>query len=174
MILSRAKDEPWRAISRVVFSLPLNSKLAARVNLLPNRMKLLHQIIGISAVVIFLLTGQYLEFYYPHMEGVTDGVRMMFRSRHIYILLAGLLNIGIGVYFNYHKKRWRRILQLTGSSLVLVAPLLLIAAFFYEPTHGHLQRPFTLPAIVALLSGTLLHMLGAMRQSAESVIKSTS
>ena len=137
-------------------------------------MKLLHQITGILVVVIFLLTGQYLDFYYPHMDGVSDGVRMMFRSRHIYILLAGLLNIGIGVYFSYHKKFWRKILQLTGSSMLLVAPLLLTAAFFYEPTHGHLQRPFTLPAIVALLSGTLLHLLSGIRQSGESAIKSTS
>lgn len=137
-------------------------------------MKLLHQITGILVVVIFLLTGQYLDFYYPHMEGVSDGVRMMFRSRHIYVLLAGLLNIGIGVYFSYHQKRWRKILQLTGSSLVLVAPLLLIAAFFYEPTLGNLQRPLTLPAIVALLSGTLCHLLSGIRQSGESAIKSTS
>jgi hypothetical protein len=136
-------------------------------------MKLLHQITGILVVVIFLLTGQYLDFYYPHMDGVSDGMRMMFRSRHIYILLAGLLNIGIGVYFSYHKNRWRKILQLTGSSLLLVAPFLLIAAFFYEPKLANLQRTFTKPAIIALLSGTLLHLLSGIRQSGEPVVKST-
>ena len=53
-------------------------------------MRLLHAIVGVSAVFIFLLTGQYLEFYYPEMEGVDDGTRMMFRWGHLYILLAGL------------------------------------------------------------------------------------
>jgi predicted permease len=137
-------------------------------------MKLLHQITGILVVVVFLLTGQYLKFYYPHMEEVSDGVRMLFRSRHIYILLAGLLNICIGAYFSYHKNRWRKIVQLAGSSLVLAAPFLLVAAFFYEPALANLQRPFTKPAIIALLTGTLLHLLSGIGHSEASAIKSTS
>jgi hypothetical protein len=133
-------------------------------------MKLLHTIVGITVVVIFLLTGQYLDFYYPHMEGVGDGMRMLFRSRHIYILLAGLINIGIGTYFSYQQKRWRQIMQLTGSTLLLIAPFLLLAAFFYEPPRANLQRTFTLPAIVALLAGTLLHLLSGARQSKDAKI----
>lgn len=128
-------------------------------------MKLLHQVIGIVVVVIFLLTGQYMGRYYPHMEGVSDGTRMLLRSRHIYILLAGLLNLGIGTYFTYRKQRWRKVLQLAGSSLLLVAPFLLLAAFFSEPWLTKLQRPFTLPAIVALFAGTLCHLLSGARQS---------
>ncbi len=131
-------------------------------------MKLLHQITGIVVVVIFLLTGQYLEFYYPRMDEVGDGMRMLFRSRHIYILLAGLVNICIGTYFNYRKERWRRTLQLLGSLMLLVAPFLLLAAFFYEPPLPHLQRTFTLPAIKSLLAGTLLHLLSGARQSASA------
>lgn len=126
-------------------------------------MKLLHQIIGVIVVVIFLLTGQYLKLYYPHMDEVGDGMRMLLRSRHIYILLAGLLNIGIGAYFSYRKERWRRVVQLTGSSFVLIAPFLLLVAFFYEPPLRNLQRTFTLPAIVSLLVGTLLHLLSGAR-----------
>jgi hypothetical protein len=122
-------------------------------------MKLLHQIVGIIVVIIFLLTGQYLSIYYPHMNGVSDGMRMLFRSRHIYILMAGLLNIGIGTYFSYRPTRWRKALQLAGSLLLLLAPFLLIAAFFSEPQLPNLQRHFTLPAIEALFAGALLHLL---------------
>jgi hypothetical protein len=126
-------------------------------------MRLLHQIVGILVIVIFLLTGQYLEFYYPHMTGVSDGMRMLFRSRHIYLLLAGLVNIAIGAYFSYRPQRWRKALQLVGSFLVLIAPFLLMAAFFSEPQMPNLPRQFTLPAIVALLAGTLLHLLSGIR-----------
>lgn len=128
-------------------------------------MKFLHQITGLLVVIIFLLTGQYLHLYYPHMDELGDGTRMLFRSRHIYLLLAGLLNIGIGAYFTYRNERWRRLLQLTGSALVLVAPFILLLAFFREPTLQNLQRPFTQPAIIALLTGTLLHLLSGAGQS---------
>src|ERR671938_2005630 len=122
-------------------------------------MKSLHKIVGIVVVVIFLLTGQYLEFYYPEMRGVGEGMRMMLRSRHIYILLAGLVNLGIGIYLTPRAKLWRKALQLAGSWLIIGAPFLLVSAFFYEPVLPGLQRTFTLPAIVSLFSGTLLHLL---------------
>lgn len=122
-------------------------------------MRSLHKIVGISAVVIFLLTGQYLEFYYPEMTGVEDGMRMMFRSRHIYILLAGLVNLALGMYLSFDVERWRKSLQIAGSLLVLLSPALLIGAFFYEPTQPDLQRPLTLPAIVSVFAGTLCHLL---------------
>jgi Na+-driven multidrug efflux pump len=137
-------------------------------------MKLLHQIVGIVIVIIFLLTGQYLELYYPKMDEVGDGMRMLFRSRHIYLLLAGLLNVGIGAYFSYRKNRWRRVLQLTGSALVLMAPVLLLVAFFYEPPLRNLQRTFTLPAIVFLLIGALLHLLSGAWQSSDSRFETSS
>ena len=132
-------------------------------------MRLVHQITGILVIIIFLLTGQYMDFYYPEMEGVGDGMRMMLRSRHIYILLAGLVNLGIGVYFIRQRGGWRLLLQLTGSILLLIAPLLLTSAFFYEPTLPHMQRPLTLPAIVSLLVGTLFHLISGARQKKESV-----
>ncbi len=115
-------------------------------------------------IVIFLLTGQYMDFHDPHMDELGDGVRMMFRSRHIYILLAGLINIGLGTYFSRRRSLWRKALQITGSALVLTAPFLLIGAFFYEPTLAKMPRPLTLPAIISLFAGTLFHMISGVRQ----------
>ena len=126
-------------------------------------MKLLHQIVGVLVVLIFLLTGQYMDFHDPHMSELSDGVRMMFRSRHIYILLAGLINVGLGTYFSYRRSLWRRVLQFTGSLLVMLAPLMLIGAFFYEPRLDKLQGPLTLPAIISLFAGVLLHMISGTR-----------
>ena len=64
-------------------------------------MKRLHLIIGLTVVVIFLLTGQYME--YVHNRLLLDGTRMLYRSRHIYLLLAGLLNLILGIYFVRHR-----------------------------------------------------------------------
>ncbi|MGA9998061.1 MAG: hypothetical protein WBP93_21790 [Pyrinomonadaceae bacterium] len=129
-------------------------------------MKRLHKIVGVSVVVIFLLTGQYMEFYYPHIKEMNNGMRMMLRSRHIYILLAGLINIQLGTYFVRRETKWRKVLQLTGSFLIIMASLLSIAAFFYEPKLPNLQKTLTLPSIVALFTGTLLHLLSGGEKQA--------
>ncbi len=131
-------------------------------------MSLLHKIVGVAVVVIFLLTGQYLKFYYPQMSGLGDGARMMLRSRHIYILLAGLVNIGVGTYFSYWNRRWRKALQLAGSALIILASGLLIGAFFYEPELSGLQRFLTLPGIIALFGGTLFHLLSGIGHRRDS------
>ena len=129
-------------------------------------MKTLHRIFGLLVILAFLLTGQFMEFH--EVSKMDDGARMMFRSRHIFILLAGLINLGVGVYFVYWQQRWRKILQLAGSMLLLIAPLLLTAAFFYEPTLKGLQRPLTLPALVALMVGVFFHLFSGARQGKDS------
>jgi hypothetical protein len=132
-------------------------------------MKRLHLICGVLVVLVFLLTGQYMDFQAPPVRELADeGTRMMFRSRHIYLLLAGLVNLGVGLYFTYHRARWRKTLQVAGSALILLAPLLMTAAFFYEPTLRGLKRPFTLPGIVSLFAGVFLHLFSGMRQKHEA------
>ncbi|HEY0380407.1 MAG TPA: hypothetical protein VGC87_26070 [Pyrinomonadaceae bacterium] len=131
-------------------------------------MKRLHLIFGVLVVLVFLLTGQYMDFQSPKVRELADeGTRMMFRSRHIYLLLAGLINLGVGVYFTYRKASWRKTLQVAGSVLILLAPLLMTAAFFYEPTLKGLKRPLTLPGIVSLFAGVFLHLFGGIRQGGE-------
>lgn len=120
-------------------------------------MKLLHIVLGALVLVAFLLTGQYMNHLDVRSGALGDATRMMFRSRHIYILLAGLVNVAVGTYFVRRAGMWRKTLQLVGSILVLAAPLLLLAAFFTEPGLPGLRRHFTLPAIIILSVGTLLH-----------------
>jgi multisubunit Na+/H+ antiporter MnhG subunit len=92
---------------------------------------------------------------------------MMYRSRHIYILMAGLINIAMGLHFAWRDKLWRKRLQAAGSAFMLIAPFALIAAFFYEPIAGVLQKSITTPAVVSLFIGTLLHMIAGARQEKE-------
>ncbi|MBV9926413.1 MAG: hypothetical protein JOZ96_15450 [Acidobacteria bacterium] len=126
-------------------------------------MKRLHLIVGVATLVAFLLTGQYMDYLNVRANALGETARVMFRSRHIYLLLAGLVNLGLGAYFSYRGRGWRRHLQLLGSALVLVAPLLMLAAFFAEPAEPGLRRHFTLPAVVILSVGTLLHALSGLR-----------
>lgn len=131
-------------------------------------MKRLHLWVGAVVLVVFLLTGQYMDYLEVRTNALGETARVMFRSRHIYLLLAGLVNLGVGAYFEYREHGWRRRLQLVGSALVIVAPLLMLAAFFAEPGAPGLKRHFTLPAVVILAVGTLLHALSGLRLSARA------
>jgi hypothetical protein len=125
-------------------------------------MKLLHLWVGAFVLLAFLLTGQYMDYLEVRHGAQGETARVMFRSRHIYLLLAGLLNLCVGAYFSYRERGWRRSLQLLGSALLLLAPALMLAAFFAEPGAPGLRRHFTLPAVVILSVGTLLHACGGL------------
>ena len=64
-------------------------------------MKRFHLFFGLAIIVVFLLTGQYMDRRLDHLMYLADGPRMLFRTRHIYILMAGLLNLSLGSYFSY-------------------------------------------------------------------------
>ncbi len=125
---------------------------------LGDRINLIHRRAGIATVIVFLATGVYLEVRFPDLYGSNEAIRYLFRANHVYILLSGLLNIGIGTYLGWHTQRWRKNLQVTGSVFLLSAPILLIVAFFYEPPFASPERYITVVGIVFLAVGTLCHM----------------
>ena len=126
-------------------------------------MKRLHLWTGALTLLAFLLSGQYMDYLEVRTNALGETARVMFRSRHIYMLLAGLVNLGVGAYFSYRERGWQKGLQLAGSALVILAPALMVAAFFAEPGEPGLKRHFTLPAVVILSAGTLLHALSGIR-----------
>ena len=125
-------------------------------------MKLFHQIFGVLLLIAFALTGQYMDRFHNHLVGVPDGTRMMFRSRHIYILLVGLLNLGLGAYLSRRRGRLRSGLQWLGSGLIVIASILFVAAFFHEPALTDLQTPLSGRAVYAVAWGTLLHLFSGL------------
>jgi hypothetical protein len=119
----------------------------------------LHLIMGLVDVVAFLASGQYMGLVYDHLSGMDDATRLLFRSTHIYLLLASLLNLALGLYAVEVPAGWRRWLQRAGSLLVLAGPPLLAAGFLREPWLSGLDRPFSRPALYGTLAGMLLHLL---------------
>jgi peptidoglycan/LPS O-acetylase OafA/YrhL len=82
-------------------------------------MRRLHLAVGIFSVAAFLITGQFMRHHTPPMTALSDSSRLMFRSRHIYILGAGLVNLALGLYLQRHSAGWRRVIQAAGSTLVI-------------------------------------------------------
>lgn len=115
----------------------------------------------------FLLTGQYMDKFHNHLVDLPDAPRLLYRTRHIFILLAGLLNLGIGAYFTYRVPPWRRTVQLLGSVFIFAASFLFLIAFFYEPHLSDLHTPLSHWGTYTISAGALLHVISGVPQKRE-------
>ena len=121
-----------------------------------------HLIIGIAAIVAFLLSGQQLGHHHPAMEQLPPELRMMYVSRHIYLLAGALVNTVLGLYLQLQTPRWRRVLQIIGSILILTSVLALSMAFLAEPPLGMAGRGWrSLLGMVALFVGVMTHLVAS-------------
>lgn len=118
-----------------------------------------HLTLGVAALILFVGTGAWMHFRYDHLRGMTDATRLLFRSTHIYLLFAALLNLVTGLEYRVAPRGWATAAQRIGSALLLVTPLLFLAGFLSEPWLGDLQRPWSRPGIYASLAGVLLHLV---------------
>lgn len=109
-----------------------------------------------------------MDEFFNHMVGVPDGMRLMYRTRHIFILLSGLTHLGNPAYFHYRKQLLNRVLQLLGFGLTLLASVLFIVAFFYEPGLTNLRTPLSHWGAYSIAVGVLLHALSGIGERKES------
>jgi hypothetical protein len=131
-------------------------------------MKRIHLTFGILIVIAFLLTGQYMDKFYNHMVGMPDAPRLLYRTRHIFILFSGLINLGIAAYFTTRTELPRKILQAFGSALIFFSSMLFIVAFFYEPGLKNLYTPLSHWGAYAIAAGTALHLLSGAGENREA------
>ena len=130
-------------------------------------MKKVHLIFGVAVVITFLLTGQYMDKHFNHLRGMADAPRLLYRTRHIFILLSGLLNLGIGAYFTYRIGTWQRAIQLLGSILIFTASILFVIGFFYEPNLSNLRTPLSHYGAYAIAAGAVLHVISGVKSKDE-------
>lgn len=94
------------------------------------------------------------------MLTLSDSVRLMFRSRHIYILAAALVNLMLGLYLQQHSHGWRRAVQTIGSAFVIASPALLILAFAIEPQRGFQKEMHaSATGLYTLFLGCFAHLI---------------
>jgi hypothetical protein len=126
-------------------------------------MRRIHLIFGVLGVVAFLLTGQLMKHHAPPMQLLTPDVRMMYISRHIYLLGGALVNLVLGLYLRDQPSGWRRILQRAGSLLILLSAVSLLMAFIFEPSLGMAGRGFrSYFGLIGLFAGVLTHLVATI------------
>ncbi|MEM8983442.1 MAG: hypothetical protein AAGC71_10470 [Pseudomonadota bacterium] len=102
----------------------------------------IHWLVGVLGLVAFVVQGQYLAYVVGPLADYPDGPRMLFRSSHIYLMFASVLNLALaGTHLP--AAGWARRLHQIGAAIVIAAPAVFIAGFIVEPTSGTLDRPIS-------------------------------
>lgn len=104
------------------------------------QLRRLHLWVGGLAMALFVLTGQYMARV-ANVPELGDMERLLYRSNHIYLLLAAIANVVVGSYMS--GKPDLKLVQRICSCLLLSLPVLLAYSFFVEPQAGELERPIT-------------------------------
>ncbi len=125
----------------------------------------LHLIIGLVTLAAFIGTGVYLHFELPAIIERDATLRFTHRANHIYLLLAGLVNIMAGVSRTPHPRRWRCTMQTIGSCGLLISPLVLLVAFVLEADSVNAFRPVTAIGVMIAFAGVILHLFGIQRST---------
>jgi hypothetical protein len=133
-------------------------------------LKSVHLLVGIFGIVVFVLTGQYMEIFLRGMIDMPDGPRLLYRTSHLYLMWSSLVNLLVGVYFVAANVKVSRLMQCFASGLLLAGPPLIIAGFFLESPANNLDRPFCGWANYFALAGVILHVF-ASRKTAVNTMK---
>ena len=123
-----------------------------------------HLVVGGVTVAAFLVTGLVMYGHEPALSTMDWGDRLLFRSRHIYILCAGLVNLAMGVHYLLPERPTRRGAAIAGSLLALASALLLFFAFFAEPMAGRPVGGFSVFGLYALFGGVMLHTAASLKR----------
>lgn len=100
---------------------------------------------------------------FPDKDAIPPEFRLLMRSRHIYILLAGLIHIALGVYLEIRPRAGQKNLQIFASLLLFAGTALLIYAFFYETYATKNFSELSRYGLYACLAGTIFHLFGGFR-----------
>lgn len=122
----------------------------------------LHRLAGLGFVLVFIATGVWLRFRGQDVIDQDDAIRFSLRANHVYILFAGLVNIAVGLNPPDPPVPWRRRLQLVGSAVLLMAPLLLVA-FIVEGPQARAHRPLTSIGVILMFLAVMCQIPARMR-----------
>jgi hypothetical protein len=124
-------------------------------------MRRLHLIAGLVGVLLFLASGAYMHFGYDHLRSVDTTTRLLFRSGHINLFFAAVMNAMVGLYHVPAASAWRRLFQTMGSTLLLAAIVLCGIGFLVEPGLTDLERPYSRLGIYGTLAALVFSLLAA-------------
>jgi len=125
-------------------------------------MSYFHLIFGLLLFVVFTITGRYMRTDFPDKDAIDQTLRVLMRSRHIYILLSSLIHISFGIYLQLRPRTIQKILQITGSIVLVISSVLLFWAFVVETYYLQNYSTYSRSGLYLSLAGVALHLIGGL------------
>ena len=125
-------------------------------------MRWIHLIFGLLLFVIFTQTGSFMRADFPDKEAISQELRLLMRSRHIYILFSALIHLALGTYMRMSAAGSQRLLQYAGSLMLTGSSVLLVWAFVTETYSLQHFSDISRYGIYTALAGVGLHVLGGI------------
>jgi hypothetical protein len=123
-----------------------------------------HLIFGVLLFIVFTQTGSYMRADFPDKDAIPQELRLLMRSRHIYILFSALIHLALGAYFQTRERIPARILQYAGSAFLTAASGFLVWAFVTETYTLRHFSDLSRWGIYLSLAGVGLHGLSAIER----------
>ena len=117
--------------------------------------------------IVFVTTGKFMRVDFPDKDIIPQDLRLLMRSRHIYILFSALIHMMLGVYLQMRLQMWRKSLQYFGSFLLAVSSGLLLWGFIYETYFTQHFSDISRNGIYLSLAGVGFHLIGGLGQNRE-------
>jgi hypothetical protein len=125
-------------------------------------LRMAHLVVGLIAIVAFLVTGMLMSAHEPPVMKMDWDQRLLFNSRHIYLMSAGLVNLAMGIHYLLPTSRARHGAAVIGSLLALGSAVMLFFAFFAEPMAGRLPGGTSSYGLFALFGGVLIYTVASL------------
>jgi uncharacterized membrane protein len=132
-------------------------------------MKWFHLAVGIVLFIAFCVTGRMMRLDFPDKDVIPPDLRILMRSRHIYILFNAMIFLVLGVYFRFSRRLWQRVIQIIGSVTILVAAAHLFWGWYLESYElGHFSD-VSRWGIYLSLAGVGFHLIGGVGRGRRAV-----
>jgi NhaP-type Na+/H+ or K+/H+ antiporter len=125
-------------------------------------MKWFHLAVGTAVFIAFAVTGKYMRVDFPDKDVIPQDLRLLMRSRHIYILFNSLIHLVLGAYLVLRPIVLQKALQITGSILLTVASVLLVRAWYVETYDLQHFTDASRWGIYTTLTAVGLHLIGGV------------
>jgi uncharacterized membrane protein len=123
-----------------------------------------HLIFGIALFFVFTTTGSFMRSDFPDKDVIPQELRVLMRSRHIYILFSALIHLVLGVYLRISGDRRIKVLQYAGSALLVVSSVLLVWAFVSETYSLQHFSDLSRNGIYISLAGVVMHLFAKLER----------